>query len=163
MERKASDIPKKVVNTEAYMHVIREIISEGHEVSLLITGNSMNPFLADGRDTILIRKPERLLKKGDMVFYRRKNGQYVMHRICRVQEDESGRRDYYMIGDAQQEREGPIGEHMIFGLISMVRRKGKWIGKGNFWWEFFEHIWLYMIPLRGWIMGIYRWFTGRKE
>lgn len=157
-----TDIPKRIVNTQVYVNTIREIIGEGQKVSLLITGNSMNPFLVDRRDTILIEKPCGLLKKGDMVFYQRQNGQFVMHRICRVRKDVSGQMVYYMVGDAQREIEGPIEEHRIFGHITMVCRKGEWIGRGSFWWEFFEHIWIRIIPFRRQIMHIYGYFARRK-
>lgn len=152
---KENTVPKKIVDAQVYIGTLRSILGEGHEVPLLITGNSMNPFLIHERDTILIRSPHPPLKIGDMVFYQRKNGQYVMHRICRVSRDDDGKRLYYMIGDAQREVEGPIEEHMIFGHIIRVCRKGRWIGKGDFWWEFFEHIWIHMIPLRRPLMRIY--------
>lgn len=47
-----------------------------------------------------------------------------------------------------------IGEP-IFALITKVRRKEKWLEPGDFWWEFFEHVWLHMIPLRRGIMWCY--------
>lgn len=158
-----TDTRKKIVDTEMYINIIREIVGEGHKVSLLITGNSMNPFLVDGRDTILVETPRMPLKKGDMAFYQRKNGRFVMHRICRVRKTDTGQMLYYMVGDAQQEIEGPIEEYMIFGHITMVCRKGRWIGKGNFWWEFFEHIWIRIIPLRVQAMHIYGWFARRRS
>lgn len=149
------DIPKRIVDTALYMNTIKEIVGEGRAVPLLITGNSMCPFLVHERDTILIEKPKMPLKKGDMVFFQRRNGQFVMHRICKVRRAASGRLVYYMVGDAQQEIEGPVEASMIFGHIIKVCRKGKWIGKGDFWWEFFEHIWIRMIPFRRLAMRIY--------
>lgn len=74
----------KRVNTREYVSVLKELTEEGKEVSMLISGNSMSPFLVNARDTIWFKKPDRKLKKGDMVFYQRKSGQFVMHRICRV-------------------------------------------------------------------------------
>lgn len=146
---------EKIVEIESYIPMIRSIVREGHEVPLLITGNSMNPFLVDRRDTILIAKPRMPLKKGDMAFYQRENGQYVMHRICRVHRRNDGKMVYYMVGDAQQDIEGPVDEDMIFGYITGVCRKGRWIGKGDFWWEFFEHVWIRMIPLRRLVIRVY--------
>ena len=73
-----------------------------------------------------------------------------MHRICRVRPE-----GYYMIGDAQWEIEGPISEEQIFARIIRVKRKGKWIEPGDFWWEFFEHVWIRLIPFRRMIVRIY--------
>lgn len=143
---------KRTVEIYTFMKEIKEILDEGKDVPLVVTGNSMSPFLVHERDKIMIRKAEGRLKKGDMVFFRRVTGQYVMHRICRV--DRQG--GYYMIGDAQQQIEGPVSRNQIFGKIIAVCRKGKWIRKRNFWWEFFEHIWIRIIPLRPILCYLYR-------
>ena len=135
---------KRVVDVYTYMPVLCELLEQGKEVSLTITGNSMSPFMVHGRDEILIAPPNGEWKKGDMAFFRRANGQYVMHRICRV----NAAGECYFIGDAQQIIEGPVSPSRIFGKITAVRRKGRWIGPGEFSWEFFEHVWLNIIPLR---------------
>ena len=58
---------KKIVELDTYMPVFREILSQGKEVSLTITGNSMSPFLVHGRDKILISPPDGSWKK--IIFY----------------------------------------------------------------------------------------------
>lgn len=163
MPQESIKIPRKVVDADLYINEIRELVAEGHKVSMLITGNSMNPFLVHARDTIFIEKPVMPLKKGDMVFYQRKSGQFVMHRICRVCTNDAGRTVYYMVGDAQQEIEGPVESYMIFGHITSVCRKGKRMSKGNLWWEFFEHIWIHMIPFRKLLIRIYGNIYRLKE
>lgn len=140
----------KFVDTREYVSVLRELTEEGKEVSLLISGSSMSPFLIHQRDYIYFKKPDRELKKGDMVFYQRDNGQFIMHRIWKIRPD-----GYYIVGDAQTAIEGPVRRDQIFALVTKVQRKGKWIEPGDFWWEFFEHIWIYMIPIRRKIMKIY--------
>lgn len=140
----------KFVDTREYVSVLRELTEQGKEVSLLISGSSMSPFLIHQRDYIYFKKPDRELKKGDMVFYQRDSGQFVMHRIWKVRPD-----GYYIVGDAQTAIEGPVRRDQIFARITKVQRKGKWLEAGNFWWEFFEHIWLHMIPIRRMIMKIY--------
>ena len=142
----------KLVNTQEYVSMLRELTEQGKEVNMLISGNSMSPFLMHGRDSIRLKKPDRKLRKGDMVFFQRKSGKFVMHRIIRVRKE-----GFYLLGDSQQnsEIEGPIEESQIFALITSVCRKGRWIGPGNFWWEFFEHVWLHMIPFRRAVMWCY--------
>ena len=131
------------MDSNEYIKVLRELVEEGREVSLVISGHSMTPFLVEKRDKIYFKKLDRKLKKGDMVFYQRSTGQYVMHRIGRITFE-----GYYMVGDAQTNIEGPILKEQIFGLVVKAERKGKLIGPGNFWWEFFEHVWIHMISLR---------------
>lgn len=132
------------VDIYEYMPILRELIDEGKDVPLLVTGSSMAPFLCDKRDTIIISKPDRTLKKGDMVFYTRPTGQYVMHRIQKVDKDGN----LYMIGDNQTEIEGPLPPSCVFGIIHKIIRKGKVMDSSNFWWFFFEKIWINVIPLR---------------
>lgn len=142
---------KKIVDINTYMPMLQELLSQGKEVSLTITGNSMSPFLVHQRDQILIAPPNGSWKKGDMAFFVRSNGQYVMHRICRVDKDGS----CFFVGDAQQQVEGPIVPSQIFGKITSVMRKGKWIGPKDFWWQFFEKIWIRMIPFRPFFRRVY--------
>lgn len=133
----------KIVDTREYVSMLRELTEQGHEVNMIISGSSMTPFLIHQRDVIFFRKPDRKLKKGDMVFYQRDNGQFVMHRICKVTQD-----GYDIIGDAQTEIEHGVRPDQIFALITKVKRKGKLLSHGDFWWEFFEHIWPNLIPFR---------------
>lgn len=140
----------KRVDTREYLSVLKELVQSGKEVSLLISGSSMSPFLIHERDYVYFKAPERELRKGDIVFYQRKSGQYVMHRIWKVKAE-----GYYIVGDAQTEIEGPVLREQIFAIVTKVQRKGKWIKPGDFWWEFFAHVWLHMIPMRRGIMKIY--------
>ena len=140
----------KVVDTREYVSVLQELTEEGRTVSLLISGNSMLPFLVHERDYIFFRKPENGLKKGDTVFFRRDTGEYVMHRICKVKDDQ-----YFIVGDAQNVIEGPVRRDQIFAKVIRVERKGRQIGPGNFWWEFFEHLWINLIPFRRRLVRIY--------
>ena len=133
----------RVVDTNEYVSVLRELAEEGRVVSMLIAGSSMSPFLCHNRDYIYFTRPDRELRRGDMVFYQRDTGQYVMHRIYKKKEE-----GYYMVGDAQTQIEGPLRRDQIFALIIQVKRKGKIIRPGDFWWEFFEHVWIRIIPLR---------------
>lgn len=145
------------------MAAVRELLKEGKDVPLTVTGNSMSPFLVHGRDQILISRIERPLHKGDMAFFCRKNGQYIMHRICNIQKGKCEKENrYYFIGDAQTMIEGPVEQDQIFGLITAVQRKGKTLKKGNYLWEFFEHIWLRIIPLRPVLCSIYTFFKRLK-
>ena len=130
--------------------MLRDLVNEGKECRLLISGSSMAPFLVHERDSILFSKPDRELRRGDMVFYQRDNGQYVMHRILKVKPE-----GLDIIGDAQTEVEGPVKPEQVFALVTKVNRKGKWVGPGNFWWWFFSTVWLRLFPVRRLILKLY--------
>ena len=148
---------ERVVDTNEYVSVLRELAEEGRVVSMLIAGSSMSPFLCHNRDYIYFTKPDRELRRGDMVFYQRDTGQYVMHRIYKRKKD-----GYYMVGDAQTQIEGPLRRDQIFARIIKVKRKGRIIEPGNFWWEFFDHVWIRIIPLRKVIEKLYS-LWGQKH
>ena len=149
---------KKIVDTREYVSILRELTEEGKEVSLLIAGNSMVPFLVHERDYIYFKKPEDDLKKGDMVFFQRDNQAFVMHRIKKVKPE-----GYYIVGDAQTTLEGPIRRDQIFARITRVKRKGVVLQPGDFWWEFFEHVWINMVSLRPLILRIYSFIFQRNK
>lgn len=148
----------KQVDTREYVSVLREIAEEGKVVSMLIAGSSMAPFLCHNRDYIYFTKPERELRRGDMVFYQRDSGQYVMHRIYRVKHE-----GYYMVGDAQTQIEGPLRRDQIFAVITQVKRDGEMIRPGDFWWEFFEHIWIRIVPARRIVTALYGMLWGKNH
>ena len=145
------------VDTRQYVSMLRELVRKGKEVSMLITGSSMSPFLLSHKDTICFKAPWRPLRRGDMVFYERQSGQFVMHRIYTVRDE-----GLYIVGDAQHEIEGPVNPNQVFGLVTKANRRGKWIGPEDIWWKFYAHIWIRLVGLRPMIFQLYRFLTGRK-
>lgn len=105
----------KMMDTRAYVGMLKELVEQGREVRMVISGSSMAPFLIHGRDSIFFRAPERELRKGDIVFYERPGGQFVVHRICRVHAD-----GYDIIGDAQTEIEHHVQRKQIFAWVTKV-------------------------------------------
>lgn len=93
-----------------------------------------------------------------MVFYQRDNGQFIMHRILKVTEE-----GYDIVGDAQIDIERGIRDDQIFAIVTKVYRKGKWIEPGDFWWEFFEKVWINFVPQRKLLMAAYTKTIGRMN
>ena len=125
-----------------YMPLLREVLEQG-AVTLTVTGNSMAPFLLHGRDQIRFEKLTSTVRRGDMVFFQRCGGQYVMHRVLRVAGE-----GVYLIGDGQQQVESPIAPEQIFAVVTRVCRKGKWLGPRSLCWRFYAGPWLWLLPLR---------------
>ena len=148
--RPSPTAPDRRVDTVEYVSALRELIEQGHEVALPVAGSSMTPFLGDGRDRVFLRAPERPLRRGDVVLYRRDNGPYVLHRIHRVRGD-----SYDIVGDAQTEIERGVRRDQIFAVATRAERKGKLILPGTPYWRFFQYVWIGMVPLRRPILGLY--------
>lgn len=57
-------------------------------------GTSMEPMLKNRENIVVLEKAEGILKKYDVALYKRPNGQYVLHRVLKVREN-----DYIICGD----------------------------------------------------------------
>ena len=139
---------------EVLLEEYRRILAEEPNVTglpLIVTGGSMNPFLIQGRDTVYLSRLERPARRGDMLLYQRAGGQYVLHRVWKAEKDGT----FTMVGDAQTELEPGIREDQIIAIVTSVVRKGKPMAPGGFWWEFFEKVWIRMVPLRPLFWRVY--------
>ena len=145
----------RVLPTEVLMEQLLGLLDGAEYVTLNISGSSMTPFLVHSRDTVYLSKVTRPLKKGDMILYRRDNGAYILHRIYRVTPD-----GYWLVGDAQILIEKGVRPDQVLALVTAVRRKGKLLQPGSFWWDFFEKVWIRVIPLRPGIAAAYSALTG---
>ena len=139
------------LTTRQYLDILKEQVENGKEVSMVIAGNSMSPFLEHGRDSIYFSAPSSSPKRGDIAFFQREDGQYVVHRL--VKKDKSG---CYFLGDNQTNIEGPLPENSIFAIVTKAKRKGRIIGPKSFIWFFFKHIWINIVPFRHPVMAFYR-------
>ena len=98
----------RILPASVLMPEYEALLREGAELPLVVSGGSMLPFLAPGRDSVLLKAPDRPLRRGDIVFYRRRNGMYVLHRLLRIRDGAC-----WMVGDAQTLVEGPLSEDCI--------------------------------------------------
>ena len=108
------------------------MLDETATVPLAISGSSMTPFLAPGRDMVFLSRLTAWPKRGDVVLYRRDNGRYVLHRVL----------------NAQTVPERGIRRDQILAVVTAVRRKGKLLKQGSFCWFFFRTVWIRLISLR---------------
>lgn len=148
----------KVVEPEVLMEPLLALLDETDSVPLVISGGSMLPFLAHGRDTVYLSKVRQPLKRGDMILYRRRSGAYILHRIFRVEGDR-----YTMVGDAQTLLEPGIRPDQVLAQVTAVCRKGKLLRKGSFCWDFFETVWIRMVPLRPAATAVYGWLKRLQK
>lgn len=139
------------VDPQVLMEDLLQTLEHTEAVPLLISGNSMYPFLAHGRDTVYLTKLTGPVKRGDMVLYRRAGGQYILHRVYRVGEDTLA-----LIGDGQVGVEPGIRYGQLLAKVSAVRRKGRLLRAGHPVWFFYEKLWIRVIRGRPRLLGLYR-------
>ncbi|MBQ7923002.1 MAG: S24/S26 family peptidase [Clostridia bacterium] len=119
-----------------------ELLSSGAVIPMIVTGSSMLPFLKDGRDTVLLQKADTF-KKGQILFFRRRNGFFVLHRIRKIRRD--GR--ILVNGDAQNWCEVVMPEQAAAVVIGFVRN-GKTCDADSFLIRLRDALWYPTRPLR---------------
>lgn len=108
---------------EAMLPVIEEKLESGGSVTFEPRGVSMLPLIRQGKDSVTISALKEKPKKGDVIFYRRADGRFVLHRI--VGEDSQG---YILCGDNQCLLEHGVTADCIIGIMTEVIRDGKSVG-----------------------------------
>ena len=142
----------RIFSPDVLLEEYRELLKDEsvEALPLVISGNSMSPFLIHGRDTIYLSRLTRPVKRGDVLLYQRYSGAYILHRVYKIEDDR-----FTMVGDAQTELEPEIRPEQVIAIMSSAERKGKKQAPGSFWWEFFEKIWIRMVPLRPIVRKVY--------
>lgn len=139
----------RLVDTEMWLSEIEDIVKSGHEVSLNVTGESMAPFLRHARDKVMLAPFTSPAQIGDILLYKRKSGEYILHRVVKC----DGKK-LWLAGDAQKVVEGPLDDECVIAKVTKANRKGKWISKGDSEWDFFEKRWIKTVPYRDKLLKI---------
>lgn len=83
---------------------IESALARGETVTLQISGDSMRPTLKPRRDAAVLEPLQTWPpRRGEILFFRRANGEYVLHRVLRLTPEGP-----IMNGDAQGWTEGPV-------------------------------------------------------
>ena len=140
------NLNKKKISLDEIYPIIKEKIENGGTVQLPITGTSMLPLLVWGRDTVELIKCENP-KKYDIIFYRRDDGHFVLHRI--VGKDENG---YILCGDNQVKKEYGIQNKHIIAVVKSITRKGKTYSVDMISYMLYVKLWTLILPMRSFIL-----------
>ena len=105
-------------------------------------GVSMRPMLKQDRDLVIIRPVEGRLKKYDIPLYRRKNGNYVLHRIIGVREN-----NYIIRGDNTFVKEY-VPDSTIVGVLTDFKRKGREHSVNETGFRIYSRVWNFIYPVR---------------
>lgn len=114
---------KMRVNLAELLPIIDEQLQAGKEVCFSPNGISMLPMLRPARDSVILKAAGQRLKKYDLPMYRRDDGQFVLHRVVKIEKDGT----YTMCGDNQYAREKGIKKHQIIGIVSGFYRDEQYI------------------------------------
>lgn len=135
------------------MPAIEELLNLGQSVKITITGNSMLPLLRHEMDQVELCTFNDMLCKGTVVLILRESGEYVLHRVIKV---DNVSKQFYMIGDAQRDFEGPLRYDQIVAVASALQRGTKRIDVQNPFYKLFVWFWFKLIKFRPRILSILR-------
>lgn len=154
------DMQIKRLPMEALSELLMLQLASDGTARLSVTGYSMMPMLRDRKDSVALRKAEGLLKKGDIIFYRRENGSFVLHRIIRLKDG-----GYICCGDNQAETE-PVSQEQVFAVVTGYFRQEKQRSLKNPAYLLYKALWVGLFPLRKYYIRIRRrlgkWRRDRK-
>ena len=128
-----------------------EILEKEGRLVYSNVGDSMLPLIRQGRDLLVIERPQGRLKKYDVPLYRRDSGKYVLHRILRVRAQ-----DYVLCGDNRWSKERGITDRHIIGVLTAVVRNGKKLSVTDWRYRLYVHVWCDLFPIRAFfLIGLY--------
>ena len=136
------DIQNRTISMENLVPLLLLQMKEGGRAKLTVTGHSMRPMLFHQRDSVELTAVSQRQKKGDVVLYRRENGQYVLHRIIAVTE-----KGYVCCGDNQYVRE-PVSHNQLLGVVDTFTRKGKVVSVAELGYRLYTAAWVELFSLR---------------
>lgn len=121
---------------EEYDGVIREVLESGGEFRLYPRGTSMLPLLRQGVDSVSLCALETPPRKDDILFYRRRDGSYILHRVKNI-----GPEGLILWGDNQMMVETGIAGEQIIGRVTRVFRDEQEVDCQN--WQYRVYLWLW--------------------
>ncbi len=146
----------KKYSAEEMAPVIEELLSCGKKVNLTVTGNSMYPLFRNRLDTVVLEKSLNY-EKNDIVFYKRDNGQYVLHRI--VSEKDGF---FCTAGDNETEKEFPVYPEKVLGRAISATRGKKNVKFSVLWYKLYCFVWTELFFLRKILLKIVKTLAKLK-
>ncbi len=129
-------------------------LAETGRVVYTTRGTSMRPLLRQGKDVVVIETPKEHCKKYDTVLFLRKNGQYVLHRILKINGDQ-----YWIVGDNCLGGE-MVSEQQIIGVMTSLKRGGRSVKLTDWRYRLYVRLWCAPYRLRFFVLRV-KWFLFR--
>ena len=133
------------------------LVRDGYSVTLPVNGRSMLPFIIGGRESVILAPPAGL-RRGLVALAWVEDRRYVLHRIERVEGDRVtlmgdgnlAGREYCTVADVRAIATYVVDEaHCRHYLYSPWRKTA-------------SAVWWWLLPVRRYILAIYRLFNKNK-
>ncbi len=121
-----------------------EMLESGGSVNFNPKGTSMLPTIHNDGDRVVIVSCKQALKKYDLPLYIRDDGQFVLHRIVKVNRDGT----YNMCGDNQWRVEKNVRHDQLVGVVTQINRGGRQFSADNGLYKAYVRLWVNIMPIR---------------
>ncbi|MBQ8061926.1 MAG: S24/S26 family peptidase [Bacteroidales bacterium] len=121
---------KRTIGDDNYFMAVRMLLDEGKEVLFTPKGDSMLPFIKNGRDSVVLASLSRPLEVGDIILVKI-GPKYIMHRIFALDGDR-----ITLMGDGNIKGKEHCTLKDVIGIVTEIHKEsGKVVkpGKGRFW------------------------------
>ena len=141
---------------------IENIVEEGGQFRMIVTGFSMLPLLGYGHDHIIVRRTdlsEPIL--GRIAMFRTPNRRIIVHRVIAIDGDK-----VTFHGDGNLAQIEECSRKDVIGVVdTVIRQNGKEVSCTTRWWHIRERIWLAqpMIIRRYALAIMRRWLNFKKR
>lgn len=136
---------------ELLIREIRRTLAEGKQVELKAKGNSMLPFIRDGRDSVILERPTKI-RVGDILLGEYAPDSFVLHRLIRK---ENGR--LVLMGDGNPcGVERCLPENVVARVVRIIRPDGGIIDCDTWEFRFRSGCWRMLLPVRRYLLAIIR-------
>lgn len=132
------------VENRILLEEVSRLIEEGHDVTILAKGNSMDPFIRGEMDSVKLSKPSDV-KVGDIVLARLSAGKYVLHRVFAIEDE-----NLTLMGDGNLNGKEHCRLHDVMGkVVAIVAPSGRERRLTD------GRVWRKLMPLRRIMLGVY--------
>lgn len=143
-------VEKKIIPNSLFFSEVKAQISEGRKVVIPVKGNSMLPFIREGRDSVELA-PCKDVEVGEILLVRLDNGHYVLHRVWEFRGE-----NVILMGDGNVKGKEVCKRGQVVGVVSRIFRGEGVIDCASPSYRRCVKIWRRLLPIRRYILAIYR-------
>lgn len=146
-------IAAKTIDNELLIPEVGRLINEGRTVRMTVRGRSMRPFIEDGRDKVILAKPDNI-RVGDVVLARTVEKSYVIHRLTEMDEATG---ECILRGDGNLDLEHCHKQDIMAKVTDILRKRNeKHYSVEGRTWRAYSFLWTRLRPMRRYMLAVYR-------
>jgi len=135
---------------DIFFSLVEECLREKDDITIPVRGNSMRPFLEGDRDSVKLIRPGKL-KVGDAVLARLSPGNFILHRIIRI--------DGSLLtlqGDGLTQKTEQCSTESVLAKVSEYHRPNRKVPAESRKMKLAVKLWMSARPLRRYLLYAYR-------